>query len=256
MTPIGLRLARLLAAKPGDVGEIARAMLEAEGHDDHEGESSSPGARRQRAYKQRRQARASPSVTLASFDASAKRHQASPESVSGDATVTLGDAALARREKTSHSLLLETRSKSEIAREAVTNGASPAPSPDASPERYLSRLEALTPELMSIAQLATVQDIPAAWAKFCGHFADKWIHVSGRWQVWCVNEAKRERAERDKRGPVSTSLQNGMGSDGAPAPKRKPMTEAEALEHVRLTSPDVYAATMAARALKGGNGGS
>ncbi len=66
-------------------------------------------------------------------------------------------------------------------------------------ERYLRLGDRLTEELRAIAEMATVQDIEGAWVKFCGHHADKWVHVAGRWQVWCVNESRRERTERDRR---------------------------------------------------------
>ncbi len=66
------------------------------------------------------------------------------------------------------------------------------------PERYVALDDAITPELESIAQLAAVQDIPGAWLKFCGHLAGKWVHVAGKWQLWCVKEAKHERVERER----------------------------------------------------------
>lgn len=70
-------------------------------------------------------------------------------------------------------------------------------SPNAA-ERYIAPTDAITPELTAIAEMATVQDIPGAWAKFTGHYAGKWVHVAGYWQKWCVTEAKRERVERDR----------------------------------------------------------
>lgn len=66
-------------------------------------------------------------------------------------------------------------------------------------ERYVRADDPLTEELRATAQMAGVQDIAGAWLKFCGHYADKWVHVQGKWQHWCVNEAKRERTERDRR---------------------------------------------------------
>jgi hypothetical protein len=103
----------------------------------------------------------------------------------------------------------EKKRESEVfAREPSDTGATPKATP-ATPEttplgvapdgeRYVRLTDAITPELTAAAQLATVQDIAAAWAKFTGHHADKWIHVAGQWQVWCVREAKRERVEREK----------------------------------------------------------
>lgn len=95
----------------------------------------------------------------------------------------------------SHSeILLKTERESAAARErplvAVDTG-----------ERYLSPSDAITAELVETAKLERVQDIPGAWKKFTGHNAGRWLHVAGAWQFWCVNEAKHERRERDRRRP-------------------------------------------------------
>jgi len=66
-------------------------------------------------------------------------------------------------------------------------------------ERYIQPTDKLTAELRAIADMATVQDIDAAWLQFCGHYAGKWLHVTGWWQKWCVTAAKRERVDRDRR---------------------------------------------------------
>src|SRR5579859_5504285 len=73
----------------------------------------------------------------------------------------------------------------------------PEPMPVAGDERNVGVSDTITPELRATAEMATVQDITGAWAKFCGHYAGKWVHVPGKWQMWCVNEAKRERIDRD-----------------------------------------------------------
>ena len=96
------------------------------------------------------------------------------------------------------SLSSEIRIKSE--RESA--GARDRPAVAASePERHIQPTDAITPELMEIAKMALVQDIPGAWLKFCGYHAGKWAHVVGKWQIWCVNEAKAERTQRDRMRP-------------------------------------------------------
>jgi 5-methylcytosine-specific restriction endonuclease McrA len=66
-------------------------------------------------------------------------------------------------------------------------------------ERYLYRTDLLDDELREIASMAGVQDIAGAWTKFTGHYADQWLNVPGRWQIWCAREAKIERRERDEK---------------------------------------------------------
>lgn len=80
-------------------------------------------------------------------------------------------------------------------------------------ERYVATTDPITPELTAVAQLAVVQDIPGAWLKFTGHYASKWIHVTGRWQAWCVREAKQERVERER---ARAFRQNGPVDAGDP----------------------------------------
>lgn len=74
---------------------------------------------------------------------------------------------------------------------AATNGSSVC-------ERTLLRTDPLDQELRDIGAMAGVQDIDAAWRKFTGHFADKFLHVPGRWQWWCAREAQLERTERER----------------------------------------------------------
>ena len=73
-------------------------------------------------------------------------------------------------------------------------------------EGYVVLREPLTNELRATASMATVQDIDGAWLKFCGHYAGQWIHIAGKWQHWCVNEAKLERTERER---ARSAKQNG-----------------------------------------------
>jgi hypothetical protein len=56
----------------------------------------------------------------------------------------------------------------------------------------------IPPELVEAARMVPVQDIRGAWLKFCGYHAGQHVHVAGRWQKWCADEAKRERVERDR----------------------------------------------------------
>jgi hypothetical protein len=65
-------------------------------------------------------------------------------------------------------------------------------------EIAVERTQPITQELRGIAELAGVQDVPGAWLKFTGHNAGRVMHVPGRWQAWCVDEAKRERSERER----------------------------------------------------------
>lgn len=71
---------------------------------------------------------------------------------------------------------------------------------------------AMPGDCRGIAQMQDVQDIGGAWAKFCGHFNGKAIELMGRWQYWCVDEARKERSQRDRvrRG-------GGRGSTADPA---------------------------------------
>lgn len=64
-------------------------------------------------------------------------------------------------------------------------------------ETQVTLTDPITPELEAIASMIPVQDVAGCWLKFCGHYNGQRIEVPGRWQLWCVNEAKRERRERD-----------------------------------------------------------
>lgn len=87
-------------------------------------------------------------------------------------------------------------SGSDLEREEPEKGALRPADPH---ERYIQPGDKITAELRSTAQLTTVQDIDAAWLKFCGTRAGKWLHVQGAWQAWCVSWAEREKAARDQR---------------------------------------------------------
>jgi hypothetical protein len=70
----------------------------------------------------------------------------------------------------------------------------------------------ITDECVAIAKGATggtpIQDVAGAWLKFCGWYAKRSLRLSeapGRWQSWCVDEAKKERAERERRHERFTS---------------------------------------------------
>jgi hypothetical protein len=125
-------------------------------------------------------------------------------------------------------------------------------------QRFVRRTDALDAELTAIAELAGVQDIPRAWAKFTGKHADQWLHVSGQWQSWCQNVPKFERLDRERE---RQSVERGSGTvrtvasrDITPGQsKRKPLTAEQALETVKLADPALYERTMAKR--KGVSGG-
>lgn len=74
----------------------------------------------------------------------------------------------------------------------------PRPSPAPPAERYVRIDDQLTDEMRQIAGINAVQHVEAAWRKFCGHYAGKFFNVPGRWQRWCVDEAQRERTERER----------------------------------------------------------
>jgi hypothetical protein len=92
------------------------------------------------------------------------------------------------------------------------------------------RTDPITDELRAIAELATVQDIAGAWAKFAGHYDGQVIPVAGYWQKWCTNEAKRERTERDKAA-------NGTRRDG-PADLADPYHSPAAVAERRRRNAD------------------
>lgn len=64
--------------------------------------------------------------------------------------------------------------------------------------RAVGLRDPLSDELRSSAQMLGVQAMDACWLKFCGTYAGQTVHVPGKWQTWCVNEANRERLERDR----------------------------------------------------------
>ena len=145
-------------------------------------------AERQAAYKARHRSRSRVTAGDAPGDES---------HVTGD--VTSRSLSLSSSSESAEKAERESPSLSGNAREPVTGVTSsvtrlvtspPSPSPG---ERYVTLTDAPDDELLAIASMAGVQDVEGAWLKFCGHFADKWVHVAGRWQGWCVREAKTER---------------------------------------------------------------
>jgi hypothetical protein len=92
--------------------------------------------------------------------------------------------------------LLSSPSSSDLPLERESQRGSEPLEADGS--RYVRLTDTLTDEFRATAEMERVQDIAGCWKKFRGHYADQWIHVAGKWQFWCVNEAKRERAERDR----------------------------------------------------------
>lgn len=94
----------------------------------------------------------------------------------------------------------ETRVKSVAAtRDATRNATENA-------TRCIRRTDPLPPELREMASGATgappVRDIDGAWLKFVGHWDGRIPpSLSGEWQKWCVNEARREQSERTRGGP-------------------------------------------------------
>lgn len=120
-------------------------------------------------------------------------------------------------------------------------------------ERHVRLTDTLTPELKSAAEMATVQDIAGAWAKFTGHYADKWVHVAGKWQSWCVNEAKRERVDREReRDRAQRGAQGASGTpnvnqyDGPAIRAERARRNASYEESRRTASPAPVADLMAA----------
>jgi hypothetical protein len=94
--------------------------------------------------------------------------------------------------------------------------------------RHVHLDDALTPELVAIADLATVQDVKGTWAKFCGHYDTKWLDsVQGAWQRWCVNEAKRERVERERQREQERESGMRIRKVDAGPPKPAPMPDDE-----------------------------
>lgn len=137
----------------------------------------------------------------------------------------------------SDSLEIPSKSESESTRAPVTNDrhkVTNGASKDA--ERYIALDDPLDRELEAIAQLANVQDIKAAWLKFTGYYAGKWVHVSGRWQKWCVREALEERQARER----ARELQSRKGGDLNPpeqsSPRLKPLSEAQ----LRKMAPGLF----------------
>jgi hypothetical protein len=78
-----------------------------------------------------------------------------------------------------------------------------------------------------IASMLEIQDVKGAWLKFCGHYDGHGINVAGKWQQWCVGEAKCERTERHRAAtaaPASAprSKFTGFGHDGLPEREDQP----------------------------------
>lgn len=69
--------------------------------------------------------------------------------------------------------------------------------------RTVQPSDKLTAELREAAHLAGIReaDVDSVWLKFCGHYAGQSLHVAGRWQYWCAEQLRRDRAAqaRDSR---------------------------------------------------------
>lgn len=125
--------------------------------------------------------------------------------------------------------------------------------PPADPEeRHVALTDKLTTELSAIAQLATVQDISATWLKFTGHYAGQWVHVAGKWQFWCVNEAKRERIERERvredaqrRGHAAPGGATGNQYDGPAIRAERKRRDADYAQSRRDAAPPPIGALLA-----------
>jgi hypothetical protein len=74
----------------------------------------------------------------------------------------------------------------------------PPPTPG---DRLVSLADVIPPELAEAARMVGVQDVAGAWTKFCGHYDQRTIPLSGWWQKWCANERKRERSGRPPTPP-------------------------------------------------------
>jgi hypothetical protein len=104
------------------------------------------------------------------------------------------------------------------------------------PKRYIEPGDAITGELREAAKMATVQDVDAAWLKFCGKYAGQWRHVAGAWQAFCVSWAKVERTERERErerakaagGPLTLDGLDPQSFEAAQERKRKAKAKADA----------------------------
>ena len=133
-------------------------------------------------------------------DSRARRGNGASNGVHADVRNAVGNtlqAPLPRGDVPGSGSLSGSGSDPESGSGVVSTGTVP-PADAGHGSRYVRLNDPIDDELRAIAEMATVQDIPGAWAKFTGHFADRWVHVAGKWQHWCVNEAKRERSERDR----------------------------------------------------------
>jgi hypothetical protein len=98
------------------------------------------------------------------------------------------------RESESESSLLVTR---ETGTHRVVPRAVPANVPGVG-QAYVSLTDVPTEEHIAIAQMLGLKDAESAWVKFCGKYADQWLHVAGAWQAFCVSWRNIERTERER----------------------------------------------------------
>lgn len=109
--------------------------------------------------------------------------------------------------------------------------------------RYIQVSDILPEELREAAKILAVQDIDGAWVKFTGHNAGQWKHVTGEWRKWCVNEAKRERVERERQRESGTRLRTvdhaRPGENPNPVSRARRPSEQELAQAVAQARADV-----------------
>jgi hypothetical protein len=95
------------------------------------------------------------------------------------------------------------------------------PAAEPMPRETTVRLDLPRPPVADeMAAMQGVQDVPGAWTKFCGHWHGQSVDLLGKWQFWCVNEARMERTGRERAAR--------LGSRPFPAaPEAPPETSAE-----------------------------
>jgi hypothetical protein len=225
MTPVGLRVLRILANRPGEVGELARVVLEAEGERAEDVTSVQSAAdplaaRREAARVRKAMSRANRVTGVTDVTKKRDRHTSVTSSVTPEIPSPSSSLSSLSPSFSAEISERESESRSGNAREPVTVTRSVTPVTSlvtslvtssvtrdghandhvtASPgERYVAVTDLITDELSAIAQMVGVQHLAAAWLKFTGHYAGKWVHVAGAWQKWCATEAKHERVERER----------------------------------------------------------
>jgi hypothetical protein len=248
VTPIGLRVLRLLVNRSGEVGELARVVLEAEG--EREGELAAPSAPRLQSVStgrvqafRERMKRVSETHETGHETLGETGHETAVSSLSSSPSALSSSQNHSESERVSSSLgtreafhethetASETEPETRRMKRVSGNG-----------ERYIAPTDEPDAELLAVAQMVGVQDVEAAWLKFTGHYAGKWVHVAGAWQKWCATEGKHERTERERerqRGKDSAAplTEDGLdpnSSEACERRKRRKKAEDDAFFEKRL----------------------